>query len=333
MAEAGTMNGLTLESEGTTFLEPQSRGKRIAKKLGWAGVFLFFLALFTVLKLPEEKVRGFIQGQIRQQLEPMGIGFSAEKSSLSVLFGFKYSMEKVTLTLAPPASPILLDRLTVSPSLFSLLRRRLGGTAELQSGSGSAWVNYSMRTDSADPDLKFSYELKTFDLSKLAALGLAFSGSSMNLTIAGTVNGSGGLNGNLGNPGSLTGDIQLEFAKIALEPLTVSGFVLPKLAISTGTVDIGIAKSVATVKAFKIGKPGLEADDLHATVTGDVTLARSWDASILKLKTNFSLSAGVMKALILVDALLAPFKQPDGTYAYPLEGTLSTVLAGGGGHM
>jgi type II secretion system protein N len=122
----------------------------------------------------------------------------------------------------------------------------------------------------------------------------------------------------------------MDLSKLVIEQQSVVGFALPRMNISEGKIDIAIEKGKLALKNVKLGKSG---DDLRANVTGDLVLGKTWDSSLLNAKVNFALSEMVTKALVLVDALLTPGKQPDGSYTYSLNGALSgpPVATPGGG--
>ena len=48
-------------------------------------------------------------------------------------------------------------------------------------------------------------------------------------------------------------------------------------------------------------------------------------ASIVVWQVAEYLSQSVMKALVLAEALMAPAKQPDGSYAYELDGPINGI--------
>jgi hypothetical protein len=100
-------------------------------------------------------------------------------------------------------------------------------------------------------------------------------------------------------------------------------------------MDVEIDKAKVTIKTFQLGKASNTTDDVHATVSGDLTLGKQWESSNLNAKATFSVSDNVKKAFVLLDALLGSAKQPDGSYAYSLTGPISAInplpLGGGGG--
>ena len=141
-----------------------------------------------------------------------------------------------------------------------------------------------------------------------------------NLKKSGAINGTGSFSGDFRVPNTLDGDLHLDLSKVVIEQQSLAGFALPRMSVSEGKIEVATEKGKLLFKNVKLGKAG---DDLRATVTGDMVLGKSWDSSIVNAKVNFSLSEGVTKALVLVDALLAPGKQPDGSYTYTLAGALS----------
>src|SRR5438128_789469 len=92
---------------------PASTGRKtgLLRQSGWIILGLVSLILFTLAKLPDEKIKGFVDNQIAAILAPQGITLTAAKSHLSFGLGISYVMEDVTLTPPPPQSPAKLDRI------------------------------------------------------------------------------------------------------------------------------------------------------------------------------------------------------------------------------
>lgn len=314
----------TVDGEGTGAITADGEGGRFGralKSVAWVWCALFFLTFFTVLKIPDERIRAYIQAAIKQQLEPMGIQLAAQRTDLSLLFGPSYTMEDVTVTLPPPAPPVHLDKLIVSPSLLPLLTRKIGGSARLLAGDGKAVINGAFKQTGRDTLVDASFDLSKIDIGRLGLLP-----ALANVRGSAIASGKGALSGDFEVPSTLVGDVDLELNKIVLDSQTISIVTLPKITVSDAKITLNFDKSgKMTIKTLRIGKAGNESDDLRATATGDATLGRTWNLSTLHVKANFSLSANVMKALILADSLSAPGKQADGSYTYELNGPIGAI--------
>jgi type II secretion system protein N len=188
----------------------------------------------------------------------------------------------------------------------------MGGDFDVQHGSGkiSGSASVSMKGQSVD----FSFKASRMDLAKLAPL--------FNVKLSGTVNGAGNLSGDFSQPSSLSGAVDLQLDRLALEPQTIAGFAIPRIAVSSGKAVLQIDKGKAQVKTLTLGKAG-GSDDIVANASGDVTLGRQIESSTLNLRTTFSLSKSVIDAFVILDAILAPGKRPDGSYGFALTGTMS----------
>src|SRR5262245_19713432 len=117
--------------------EPSSRFVRFLKGSGWTLTTLFFLVLFTLFKLPEDRIAPYIDGKLQEQLRPLGVRYSSVKSKLKLGFGISYVLESVTIDLPPPGGQYFFDRMTVSPSFLALLTLKAGADIRLDSGKGS----------------------------------------------------------------------------------------------------------------------------------------------------------------------------------------------------
>lgn len=295
-----------------------SRSKRILIQCGWIGFAIFSLIFFTIAKLPDDRVKGYIDGNISNFLAPRGISYTSQESSLSILFGLAYTLKGVTLNLPPPYPAGHLDQIKVSPSLLSLLLGRVAVNFELydkasEGGSLTGSASFSKNGTS----FSTTYKAKKFDLGKTGILPALTS-----LQILCVLDGNGSVSGNLSDPHSLEGNLSLQLGKVSLEPQSISGFSIPKVNISDGVAEVVFDKGKATVKSFRLGKPGNPADDIQGTLAGDLALGKQWESSTLNMKARFSISENLMKSFVLLDAILGGGKQPDGSYAFSLTGPL-----------
>jgi type II secretion system protein N len=296
------------------------RGRRILSWIGWGSISLVFLIAFTIAKLPQTRMKNFIQGMISSQLASEGIGFTADQGELSLGLGISYQMKGITLTPRAPAPPIRIDELRVAPSLLSPLTGNLGGTIWIRNSGGSIKITGSSAASRTRSDFSFQFEAEKMDLGKLGILPLLahVEGSAM-------IEGSGSLSGDLNNPSTWNGDIHLNLSRIVIAQQSIQGFSIPKLTDSEGKIELAIDHGKAVIRAFKLGKAGSQ-DDIIATLTGDIMLGKQLPASTLALQARFKLSDKILKAFSLIDALLGAGKQPDGSYAFSLNGPLTSPI-------
>jgi type II secretion system protein N len=292
---------------------PESRGTRILKNLGWAGFGLFLLILFTILKLPDERIKAYVQGAIAAALAPKGITFNADKGYISLGYGFSYVMKDVTLNFPPPQLPAHIDKISVSPSILPLLFGYQGGSLALSNGEGKLTGSFSMKGS----QISASFDAKQLDFGKLGLLSLA---SGVRGT--GMISGSASIAGDMSIPSTLVGDINLDLSKVVLDAQTIVFFNVPRVSISEGKIEVSSDKGKATIKTLRLGKPG-STDDIIGSGSGDVILGRNWDSSTLSSKINVKLSDPLMKAFILIDSFLGPGKQGDGSYSLTLSGPVT----------
>src|SRR5947209_5249449 len=120
METAGNAPGIAPATEMESpsgSIEPRSptRFKRIARTIGWLWLGTFCLFLFTLIKLPEDKIQSYVQGMISSQLASQGITLTAQKSHISIGFGISYNMQDVTLAFQPPQESVRIEQISVSP--------------------------------------------------------------------------------------------------------------------------------------------------------------------------------------------------------------------------
>jgi type II secretion system protein N len=296
---------------------PQSPIMRALKLTGWIFFGLFCLVTFTLLKLPGDRIKTYVQGMIAAQLAPKGISFTAEKGYISIGWGISYVMKEVTFVFPPPQAPAKLDKVTVTPSILPMILGYQGASFALHQGDSKVTGSFSMK----GPQISASLDVKQLDLGKTGILALAGG-----IKGGGVVTGSASISGDSTIPSTLNGDVDLSLSKVVLEPQTVVIINIPRVAISESKIELVADKGKATIKTLRIGKPG-SPDDLQGTASGDIMLGRNWDSSTLNAKINFKVSETLLKTLFFVDAFLSPGKQGDGSYSLTLTGPLTAPNA------
>lgn len=297
--------------------ESPSALKRLAQNLGWFGFFFGLLIVFTIVKMPGDKIHAYVQAQVAQGLSREGIGFTAESGGFDLGFGVGYRFEGVTLTPRPPAQPVRLSSLRAQPAILQLLSGRLGGRVTAETGGGTIDVAASMPKPGASGRTEASFELQDVDLGKSGIFGML--GGIQGKAVA---KGDGALQGDPQDPKTLNGDLKLDLQKIVVNEQSLYGFKIPQLSISNARIDLQVTEGRAAIKTFQIGKEGSN-DDFIATLTGDLMLRGGLANPDLQIKAKFKISDKVKQAFTLIDALLGAGRQPDGSYAYTISGPLS----------
>jgi type II secretion system protein N len=281
--------------------------------LGWSFFFFSLLTVFTLVKIPQSKIQGWIVGTLNQQLAPAGIQISAEEGRIALGLGLSYEMSGVRLTKVSNQKSLKFSRLEVAPSiLVPLLQGKVGGRFRLEEGSGSISGQVLVKGE----DLEVNVTIEGMNLGRMGILPFA-------ADVEGTadVRGSVELIGNPAQVATLSGKIDLAVAKLTVDAQKIAGFDIPRTSISDGTVILNIGSGKATVTSLRLGKAG-GADDLFGTITGDVKLNRVMESSELNLKVKFGFSDRYRqeKTISLVDSLMGGFKTPDGTFSMNFQG-------------
>jgi len=308
-------NSLTVDSDTLPTKTP-TKMQRWFSTLGWTFLTIFFLVFFTILKLPEERVKNYIEESIASTLRAQNIGFSADEGHISILFGASYLMKGITLRLPPPSPVIHLEEITVSPSLLRLLLGQFGGKIKIKpEAKDSGLLTASIETK--QEMINLSYELKSIDLGKTGLLALL-----AHIQGTGAISGKGHFNGNMSNPSSAQGQIELNITQLQIESQSIQGFTLPPVRISEGKIDLNIDQGKVVINTFNLGKSN--SDDIRLKLTGSAQLAPELSESNLNAQAEFSLSPAILKAFSLLDMILGPGKQTDGSYAFQLTGPILT---------
>ena len=302
-------------------MTPETR-KKILTRAGWTALALFSLTLFTLFKLPDDRIKDLIESNLKPVLRQNGITYTAADSSLSYLFGPSYILKDVRLTFLPTrptdtTSTGHIDKLVVSPSLFSFLMGRTAGSFLIESEEGSLSGSFSSKPTKQS----FSVRAKKFNLGKIGAIP-----PLLGIQGAAVLDGSASVAGDFAVPSSLEGDVDLQLSKAAISAQFISGFSIPPINLSEAVFRFSFASGKATVKTLSLGKPGNPAQDLQGIITGDAVLGKDWYAGNLNLKATFSISETLKKSFILIDAILGQGKQADGSYAYQLTGPIAAPV-------
>ncbi len=301
--------------EAATFETPAESGGGILRWLGFASLFISLLLVFTIMKIPQAKVQGWVVGTLNQQLAPAGLQLSADEGKIGFGLGVSYEMANVRLTKTANQKSLKFARLEVAPSiLIPLLQGKVGATFRLEEGSGVIAGDLYKKGD----DVEASIAIDGVNLGKMGILPFA-AGVDGTADIRGTIE----IAGNPAQVSSLAGKIDLAIAKLTIDGQKIAGFDIPRTSISDGIVNIGIGGGKATITTLRLGKPG-GTDDLNGTVTGDIKLNRSLDASELNLKAKFGFSERYRqeKTISLVDSLMGGFKAPDGNFSMAFQGPM-----------
>jgi len=309
--------------------EKPSRLKRVAKWLGTTLLVMVLFVVFTIVQLPQNRLRNSIEGLINRSLASRQIQFSTGKSELSFGLGVSYSMENVSLTHPDSPLPAKFKRVVISPSILGLLMNRLDVTAAIESQSGHAHVHVSLggllqmvngTVSESPPPMVFRLHAEEFDLGSTQLIPFL-----IKTAIEFNVSGDAEFKGSTGTPESYEGSAQLKLTRIRVPEQTLMGFKVPSLAMSTGQIDLEIpsGSKKMTLKKVQLGKPG-SSDDLSSLLDGSIQLGRRLNDSSIDSTLKLTVSEKLLQSIPLLQALLGMAKQPDGTYAYKLSGSLLT---------
>jgi type II secretion system protein N len=309
---------MEMDASGSTALpEPADdtppEKKSPLKIVGLSVLFVFIVLLCTVFKLPQARVTSLLQGYVQIALDPYGIYVTDRGRELSTLHGFRYTLDHPTLEFADQTR-VELDDLVVTPNFLPLLNGRMGVNATLHQGPASIVLEGAGRGDKIDMKI----DLDHVDLGKFGVFSYL-----ANLKGSGLVTGSIALAGSLSDIPTLVGSVDLKIKNLKLDEQNLMGFQLPPLQVSDGSIVMSIQNGKLVIKTFQLGKAR---DDLILNLTGDITLNRFLNSSVLNLKTNFALSDRVKQSLALLESLLGSAKTADGKYAYRLTGTLASPM-------
>lgn len=301
------------EALDTLDAPPPSRFKKVTRGVAWVAFAFVCLVTFTLFKFPEERIRAYIDGTLHTLLAPRGMSLQAEEARVGLLFGMSYTMYRAQLRMAGQDAPLVIEKIKVSPSLLSLALGTLAGSFVVENAGGSLDGSFQVGMSEKDSSLRLDIEASKLDIGKLGLLK-ALAGVGVSGVLDGTVR----LNGDLDVPSTLEGAVTLSLKKAALEAQSIAGFSIPRVAVPELNLDVLAEKGKLQIKTLKFAPGG----DLWGAVSGSIALGKQWETSGLDLKTNFGISEAILKAFVLIDAILGAGKAADGTYSFVVGGTL-----------
>lgn len=280
-----------------------------------AVIFIMFVLVFTLTKLPERKLTSFMSGELQQALDSAGIYIIPGPMSFSILRGFNLHYDKPEIEL-PDLTHVTLDSLDISPSFQMLFKGMLGGKIQVKQGAGSAVLHAGMRGN------KFSVsgDVDQMELSKIGVFQYLNNLQGRALA-AGTLH----LSGDMSDPSTISGAVQLDLSGITVNEQNVMGFALPEMKMNEGKLRLNIDGGKIQFEDMHLGKPGSN-DDVKLQLTGNITLKKYINSSLLGLHLVLGLSDKVKSKFSFLESLFPAAKTADGRYSFRFTGPLSAPL-------
>jgi type II secretion system protein N len=287
----------------------RSSGKGIWKILALSSAFVALIVFLTILKMPRARMTDLLQGYIQTALDPSGIYIRSLDRTLLFFPSLRYRLDHPVIELSEQTQ-IELDDLEIRPSLLKLFTGSVGGQALLHQGKGDLAVDTALRKNSITLEML----MNEIDLGKIGLFSFA------------GIKGGGSLNGKIlldGSPADFTamnGTLDLKMKNVNLEEQSIYGFKIPPVLLSDGTIAADLKGGKLSLRNVALGRQN---DDLAITASGDVTLNRNLNSSLLNLRVTIALSDKLKSAFSFIDMVLSGSKQKDGKYAFKLTGPMA----------
>jgi type II secretion system protein N len=289
--------------------------KKILKAAAYTVFFLWSLATFTVLKIPDSVVANSLLNAMNQSTPYQ---WQAEKIGVSFFPLPHLKMEKLSLDPKfPGAGPALfLDEVRVYPNPFSLLpiggAPAFGGTFRAEAYKATLKGSFG-----AGKDMFVRLESDSIDLGKLAPLAsqVDLKGQVTELYFRAYLPGQ--------RVGSTDGELRLHAKNLKLDPGSLN-LPLPLPLLDLGEADVvgTITKGQVKFEKFKVGGKGssVELQIPNGTVNlSDVSFNTRYDLHLL-LKVSPSIEQAVPGLGGMIGSMST--SKPDGFYAMKLQGSL-----------
>jgi type II secretion system protein N len=274
---------------------------------------LVFFVLFLVLTFPYEVLARRVETEARSEGAELIIG----RLGPAGLTGLRARDVRLRLPASPDGegSPEMkFERADVSPDLFPLILRRTSFDFDVRGYGGAARGHLALSNDPRKPGLtSLRIDARDIDLASLPfkdMLGVE-AGGKLQLKVDLR---------SLQPVETASGDAHLTLDGLAISG-SLMGMVLPKTSLGKleggATVDKGVAK---------LEKTAVRGGDIDADVDGSVLLRPLFSLSQADLHVRFRPADHWIDANPMIKGmmgLLQNAKQPDGAYAYSLNGPVS----------
>lgn len=298
-----------------TMEEEVSKARKVLSFLSWSFLFLFLLILFTVIKMPQDRVHHYLMGTLNQQLSQMGMQIAADEGGIGFGSFLQYELKGIKLTKSATGKTLSLSEMTVSPALRGLVEGKLGADFKIEEGSGLVEGSFFSKGEDIDGNI----HLQGINLGRLGALPF-FAGMEGTAEIRGDIE----FRGNSKSLSSMEGMTKLYLSRIRLDEQNFMGFKIPAVTISDGSINTIISSGKMNLSDVHLGKIG-GSDDLQFVTNGSLKLGKYVYDTDLDLKMKLGLSKPLLSAFSIIDMILGPMKQPDGSYAFKLMGNINAV--------
>lgn len=282
----------------------------IGKILLCFGIFLFFL----FVTFPYQKLRTLVFKKI---YDNSGITISADSLALNLLGWPGVSLKNANVSLPAGNSEITLN----SKSLIT--RVRLAGflppvpaislSLDELKGGGDVFARLAQYGDT----VRVLAEASKANLAQVAIPGFPE-------PIPGILDMDADLVLNQADLSKSTGSFELDLTKLSIPALNLQGIILPVLNFGDVKAKVSIKNGVAEILNFKIGSKG---SDITGSITGEMRLGQTLQASALNLTLKLSLSPSYVanpQGATLV-SLLESYKNSKGEYGLRWNATIQDM--------
>jgi type II secretion system protein N len=282
--------------------------KGLVRSILLGGLFFVLLALFSVTKIPEQRLSAYLTGMLQSALDPIGVYLIPKETQFSVLKGFELEYIDPEIEL-PDLTRIRLTSLKISPSFKLLFQAMAGGKIRIEQGAGVLVLHAGQRGSR----FQVEFDAGELNLDQLGLLALA-----ADLKGNAIASGTGKLSGSMDDPMRASGPIQITLRKMNLSEQNIHGFQIPSMNIADGSIHADFLDGKITITECRIGRAKSK-DDLFLDLTGVIQLNRVINQSKVNLQVLLGLSDRVKPKFSMLDTFLANNKTPDGHFGLSIQ--------------
>lgn len=295
-----------------------SRGRKIAKIVGYILLFIFSLVFFLLLKFPDSLLTSYTLTKLN---ETTPYRWQAEQVKVRFFFLPHIHFEKLELEPKFPGAGMSLafQWIDVYPSLFSMIPTG-GAITPAASFSAEAYGAKLKGSVNMAANSSFSLRAENVDLSKLTPLtdqGIFLKGILTDAKIELDMEGQ--------KLARSDGSVSFTGKAFQVDPAAFNApMPLPFLDLGAVTGQAKVQKGKLHIEKLQIGDAS---KDIDLKVDGDIQLADPVNFSRMELKLRLKPADKLKVAIPALDGMLGALaaKRADGYWGMRLNGTLTAV--------
>ena len=279
--------------------------------LGYILYGLVLTAALLYLRFPSDAVEHYFRAKGESATPPLKL--SVDSIGPVIPFGLQFVKARVSLRDSPNSLILKADRLSLRPSLLSLLGGKPDYSFRLAAYKGDTSGNIRLRQDGKTASVDAEIELKNVDLGEYTYLQKLI-GRTVKGTLSGTIEYKGQYRPMLDG----SGEANLSLSEGMVE-LTEPFLTLTSIDFDELEIDMVLNKQKINVRRLEF-----KGRQLQGKLSGTITLRKALAESVLSLSGTIEPFAALFESAEGTQETVAFLRErlDQGTFSFMIEGTL-----------